>query len=90
MQNLKLSNIEEMIKNSMKYYQRFLLIIPLLLLISCSQQTPAKVPNTNISQTPAAVNNLGQELPISAVATIPDGTQIQLEVTLTPNQQPSD
>lgn len=87
MQNLKLSNIEEMIKNSMKYYQRLLLIIPLLLLISCSQQTPAKVPNTNISQIPATVNNLGQELPISAVATIPDGTQIQLEVTLTPKQQ---
>lgn len=87
MQNLKLSNFEEMIKNSMKYYQRLLPIIPLLLLISCSQQTPAKVPHTNVSQTPASVNNLGQKLPISAVATIPDGTQIQLEVALTRQQQ---
>ena len=87
MLNLKLSNIEEIIKNSMKYYQRLLAIIPLLLLISCSQQTPAKVPHTNISQTSASVNNLGQKLPISAVATIPNGTQIQLEVAKTPQQQ---
>jgi len=87
MQNLKLSNFEEMIKNSMKYSQRLLPIILGILLISCSQQTPAKAPSTTISQTPASVNNLGQKLPISAIATIPDGTQIQLEVTLTPKQQ---
>ncbi|MEM1392345.1 MAG: DUF192 domain-containing protein [Cyanobacteria bacterium P01_D01_bin.116] len=71
----------------MKYYQRLLPILLGILLISCSQQTPAKVPNTHISQVPTSVNNLGQKLPISAVATIPNGTQIQLEVTLTPQQQ---
>ncbi|MEL6458110.1 MAG: DUF192 domain-containing protein [Cyanobacteria bacterium J06636_27] len=71
----------------MKYYLRLLPIIPLLLLISCSQQTPAKVPYTNISQAQKSVNNNGQKLPISAVATIPDGTQIRLEVALTPKQQ---
>jgi uncharacterized membrane protein (UPF0127 family) len=76
-----------MIKNSMKYCQRLLPIVLGILLISCSQQTPAKAPDITVSQTPASVNNLGQELPISAVATIPDGTQIQLEVAQTPQQQ---
>ena len=58
-----------------------------ILLIRCSQQTPAKSPNITVSPTPAAVKNLGQELPISSVATIPNGTQIQLEVAQTPQQQ---
>lgn len=76
-----------MIKNSMKYYPRLLLIVLGILLISCSQQTPAKIPNKIASQTPQSVNNLGQKLPISAIAIIPDGTQIELEVARTPQQQ---
>ncbi|MGB3652238.1 MAG: DUF192 domain-containing protein [Rivularia sp. (in: cyanobacteria)] len=71
----------------MKYYQRFLPIVLGVLLISCSGQTPAETPNITVSQTPIVVNNLGQQLPISAVATIPNGTQIQLEVAKTPQQQ---
>lgn len=76
-----------MIKNSMKCCQRLLPVILGILLISCSGQTPAKTPSTTVSQTPTVVSNLGQELPISAVAIIPDGTQIQLEVAKTPKQQ---
>ena len=71
----------------MKYYQRLLPIVLGILLISCSQQTPAKAPDITTTPTTASVNNLGQELPISAVATIPDGTQIELEVARTPQQQ---
>ena len=71
----------------MNYYQRLLPIVLGILLISCSQQTPAKSPDVTVSPTSAIVNNLGQQLPISAVATIPDGTQIQLEVAQTPQQQ---
>ena len=76
-----------MIKNSVKPLQRLLPIILGIILISCSQQAPAESPNITVSPTPTALNNLGQELPISAVATIPNGTQIQLEVARTPQQQ---
>jgi uncharacterized membrane protein (UPF0127 family) len=75
-----------MIKISMKYFQTLLPVLIAILLISCSQQTPAKSPDT-VSQAAPKVNNLGQQLPISAVATIPNGTQIQLEVAETPQQQ---
>ena len=71
----------------MKYCQRLLPIVLGILLISCSQQTPAKAPNITVSPTPLSVNSLGQQLPISAVATIADGTQIELEVARTPQQQ---
>ena len=71
----------------MKYCQRLLPIVLGILLISCSQQTPAKSPDVTVSPTSLSVNNLGQQLPISAVATIPDGTQIQLEVAQTQKQQ---
>ncbi len=71
----------------MNYCQRLLPIVLGILLISCSQQTPAKSPDVTVSPTSLSVNNLGQQLPISAVATIPDGTQIQLEVAQTPQQQ---
>ncbi|MEM9925895.1 MAG: DUF192 domain-containing protein [Cyanobacteria bacterium P01_D01_bin.50] len=70
----------------MKRFQRLVPIVLGILLISCSQQTPAKPPVTT-SPTPTVVNNLGQELPISAVAIIPNGTKIQLEVARTPQQQ---
>ena len=75
-----------MIKNSMKYCRIFLPVVLGILLISCSQQTPAKSPDITVSSTPKVVNNLGQELPISAVAITPNGTQIQLEVARTRKQ----
>lgn len=75
-----------MIKISMKRFQRLVPIVLGILLISCSQQTPAKIPVTP-SPNSTVVNNLGQELPISAVAIIPNGTKIQLEVARTPQQQ---
>lgn len=75
-----------MIKNSMKHCLRLLPIVLGILLISCSQETPAEPPIT-VSPNSTVVNNLGQELPISAVAIVPNGTQIQLEVARTPQQQ---
>lgn len=71
----------------MNYCQKLLPIVLGILLISCSQQTPAQDPDITVSPTPISVKNNGQQLPISAVATIPDGTQIQLEVAQTPQQQ---
>ncbi len=68
----------------------WLKLLPILLsfaLISCSMQTTAKSltnnPNSQ-AQTPA---NAGQILPISAVATVTNGTKIQLEVARTPEEQ---
>ncbi|AFY56793.1 hypothetical protein Riv7116_4369 [Rivularia sp. PCC 7116] len=87
MQNLKSIEFGVIIKNFMKYYRLLLPITLGILLTSCFQQTPAKSPDITVSQSPQSVNNLGQELPISAVATIPNGTKIQLEVARTPQQQ---
>ncbi|MEH2315980.1 DUF192 domain-containing protein [Nostoc sp.] len=56
-----------------------------IFLMGCSAPTTAKPPTpTSASQTPAA---LGQTLPISAKAIVPNGTKIQLEVAKTPEQQ---
>ncbi len=74
-------------KKSIKFCQRLLPIVLGVLLISCSQQTPAKPPDITVPPTRASVNNLGQRLPISAVANLDDGTQIELEVARTPQQQ---
>jgi uncharacterized protein len=60
-----------------------------VLLMGCSTPTPAKTPGVipnSQTQTQAPVN-LGQKLPISAKATIPNGTIIQLEVARTQQQQ---
>ncbi len=68
-----------------------------VLLAGCSVPTPAVSPTTTPSssqsqapissqQTPLS-KNAGQQLPISAVAVVPDGTKIQLEVAQTPQQQ---
>ncbi|QLE58643.1 DUF192 domain-containing protein [Nostoc sp. TCL26-01] len=68
---------------------RWLTLIPLLLsilLMGCSSQTIAKpAVDTTISPLPEA--NLGQTLPISAKATVPNGTIIELEVARTSEQQ---
>jgi hypothetical protein len=58
-----------------------------VLLMGCSVPTTAKPPTpTPGSKTPAPVS-LGQKLPISAKAILPNGTTIQLEVAKTPQQQ---
>ncbi|MEH2262978.1 DUF192 domain-containing protein [Nostoc sp.] len=58
-----------------------------VLLMGCSVPTTAKPPTpTPASQTPAS-ESLGQKLPISAKAIVPNGTIIQLEVAKTPQQQ---
>lgn len=58
-----------------------------ILLMGCSVPTTAKPPtSTSGSQTPAP-ESLGQKLPISAKAILPNGTTIQLEVAKTPQQQ---
>ncbi|GAA6617821.1 hypothetical protein NUACC26_036320 [Scytonema sp. NUACC26] len=67
-----------------------------VLLMSCSTQTSAVSPtSTPSSQTQAPMDrekvslstNRGQQLPISAVATVPNGAKIQLEVARTPQEQ---
>ena len=58
-----------------------------IFLIGCSVPTTAKPPTlTSGSQTPAP-ESLGQTLPISAKAIVPNGTTIQLEVAQTSEQQ---
>jgi hypothetical protein len=58
-----------------------------VLLMGCSVPTTAKPPTpTSDSKTPAPAS-LGQKLPISAKAIVPNGTTIQLEVAKTPQQQ---
>ncbi|WP_427159504.1 DUF192 domain-containing protein [Aliinostoc sp. HNIBRCY26] len=68
---------------------RWLSFFPMLLsvlLMGCSVQSTAQSPTANPTntQTPAS---LGQTLPISAQATVPNGTKIELEVARTPEQQ---
>jgi len=69
---------------------RWLTLIPILfsiLLMACSSQTTAKPPTENASSPPAIVAGAGQTLPISAKATVPNGTTIELEVARTQEQQ---
>ena len=67
---------------------RWLNLVPMLLsflLMGCFMETTAKSTTpTPSSQTQAFA---GQMLPISAVAIVPNGTEIQLEVARTPEQQ---
>lgn len=62
-----------------------------ILLISCSAPTPAKppaiMPNVHPSHPSVSSTNQGQKLPISAIAVVPNGTNIELEVAKTPKQQ---
>ncbi|NJM69608.1 MAG: DUF192 domain-containing protein [Scytonema sp. RU_4_4] len=80
----------------MTIWPGLLSIILGVLLASCSVPTPAVPPTaTPSSQSQAPMSsqqkpptkNAGQQLPISAVAVIPDGTKIQLEVAQTRQQQ---
>ncbi|QLE41273.1 DUF192 domain-containing protein [Nostoc sp. C052] len=69
---------------------RWLSLLSMLLslfLMGCSAPTTAKPPSpASASQTPAAAS-LGQTLPITAKAIVPNGTTIKLEVAQTPEQQ---
>jgi uncharacterized protein len=68
-----------------------LLIILGVFLIGCTTATTANPPGITPSVQPLEVvtknTNRGQQLPISAVAVIPSGFNIQLEVAKTPKQQ---
>jgi uncharacterized protein len=73
---------------------RWLNLFPVLLgvlLISCSAPTPANPPTTTLTtQAPAPAKpnpKQGQKLPISAIAVVPNGTSIELEVAKTTQQQ---
>ncbi|MDZ8109850.1 MAG: DUF192 domain-containing protein [Nostoc sp. DedQUE12a] len=69
---------------------RWLSLLSILLgifLMGCSDPTTA-IPSTTTSGSPTpAPQSLGQKLPISAKAIVPNGTTIQLEVAKTPQQQ---
>lgn len=58
-----------------------------VLLMGCSPPSTAKPPITTPTPQVEAPTPTGQELPISATATIPNGTKIQLEVAQTQQQQ---
>jgi len=65
----------------------FFSILLSVLLMGCSLPTTAKPPNaTSGTQTQAPVS-AGQQLPITAEASVPNNTKIQLEVAQTPEQQ---
>jgi uncharacterized protein len=69
---------------------RWLILLPMLLsvmLISCSESTRAKPPNTTLDSQLSASAPSGQTLPISGVAIVPNGTKINLEVARTPQEQ---
>lgn len=65
---------------------RWLTLVPMLLsclLMGCTMETTAQSITASPNQTVA----LGQVLPISAIAIVPNGTRIELEVARTPEQQ---
>jgi uncharacterized membrane protein (UPF0127 family) len=62
-------------------------IVLSLFLMGCSTQTTAKTPADRPTSPVQAPANLGQRLPISAKAVVPNGTTIELEVASTPEQQ---
>jgi uncharacterized membrane protein (UPF0127 family) len=65
-------------------------LFPILLsclLMGCSPPTTAKPPSVTPSSQVQTLISKGQNLPISAEATLPKGTKIKLEVAKTPEQQ---
>ncbi|WP_071190968.1 DUF192 domain-containing protein [Trichormus sp. NMC-1] len=58
-----------------------------VLLIGCSPPTAANPPTTTSDSQVQTLAYRGQNLPISALATIPNGTKIKLEVARTPKEQ---
>jgi uncharacterized membrane protein (UPF0127 family) len=75
----------------------FLLVVFSTILIGCTNSTPAvssdMTPSSqtqapvNLNQRPPITTNAGQQLPITAVAIVPNGIRIELEVAGTPEQQ---
>ncbi|AFZ03870.1 DUF192 domain-containing protein [Calothrix sp. PCC 6303] len=66
------------------------ILLPIFLslyLIACSTSTPAKLPITTSPTTVSSPAIKGQQLPITAVAILPKGDKIQLEVAKTTPQQ---
>ncbi len=58
-----------------------------LLIVGCSDPTPAEPPMNEINSSTPNPKHQGQELPISAIATLTNGNKIKLEVAKTPQQQ---
>jgi uncharacterized protein len=58
-----------------------------ILLMGCSPPTTAKSPPVTPESPTQTLVNAGQNLPISAIATLPKNIKIQLEVAQTPEQQ---
>jgi uncharacterized membrane protein (UPF0127 family) len=57
------------------------------LLISCSAPTPAVPPDLTTDSHTSSPKNVGQQLPISGRAIVPNGKALQLEVARTEQQQ---
>jgi uncharacterized protein len=58
-----------------------------ILLLACSNPSPAKTPTASPTPQESIPASKGQMLPISALAILPNGTKIQLEVAKTQEQQ---
>lgn len=58
-----------------------------LFIIGCSHPTPAEAPMSETNSPTPTPTQLGQKLPISAIATLANGSKIKLEVATTPQQQ---
>ncbi len=59
----------------------------ILLIVGCSGPTPAEAPMNETNSPTPTPKQQGQKLPISAIATFPQGNKIKLEVARTPQQQ---
>jgi uncharacterized protein len=73
-------------------FQIFFPILLSIFLLGCSSPSPAKTPTASPTESvPSSSENIpilkGQQLPISSVAILPNGTKIQLEVAKTQEQQ---
>ncbi|MCC5637205.1 DUF192 domain-containing protein [Nostoc sp. CHAB 5844] len=69
---------------------RWLSLLPIMLslfLMGCSTQTTAKPPVEKPNSPIQVPTSNGQTLPISAQAVVPNGTKIEMEVAVTPEQQ---
>lgn len=68
---------------------RWLSLLPIFIsvvLISCSEPTPAQAPTSGLNTLFASAPS-GQTLPITALAVVPNGTKINLEVARSPQEQ---
>lgn len=86
---LESNNTTQIMPRCLRFFSSMLMLS--LLLMGCSTQSTAKItPNsyTVSNQALPVINkNLGQNLPISAIAIVANGTKIELEVARTLEQQ---